>query len=244
MNLPKKLKKDSLIEVVCEIRFDTGDFQELTIGKLASIPLWKNYTSRRTPLADIPAPIRMHDEQLKYQALIELISPDNQTIVRIGGNSICYNNVGSYKGWDIYFSELKKCITALFQSLERVKIERLGLRYINALNTKDHLIRDIDDFDLSISVAGLKLNSNLNLNYMKSMSPNHDATIRISTPEFVTGLPDHSSALIDIDIYTKQDTPLRDEKSIISWVDEAHTFEKKEFFSLIPKEITEKIREN
>lgn len=243
MEIPDKLKIDSILESVCEIRFDSEDFPEVILGKLLEIPIWKDFKRTRTAIADIPAPVRSQDEQLRYQALMQLISEDRTIAVKIGSNVIAYNNIKKYKGWNNYFSEIKSCVKSLLESQKGINIRRIGLRYINAMNNKDHLIDSINDLNIDVNIADSKLSSSYNLNYVRKFSELHEATVRISTPEFVKGLPEGSTTLIDIDVYSKNTINLQNEKEIVSWIDEAHTFEKKEFFGLIPDYIKKQLIE-
>jgi len=243
MELPKKLTKDSIVETVCEIRFDSKDFPEVILGKLLSVKEWEKYKRVRTAIADIPAPIRSNDVRLKHQALMQLTSEDNLIAIKIGSSVIAYNNITSYKGWDTYFPEIKHCVEALFTNLEGVVINRIGLRYINALNSKDHFINSINDLNVGVQVASKNLSSEFNLNYSRSLSGAHNATVRISTPEFVKGVPKDFSAVVDIDIFSKNTDSLQSQSDIEIWISEAHLFEKQEFFSLIPNQIVEKLKE-
>lgn len=241
--LPKKLKKDSILETVFEIRFDSDDFPEVILGKLLAVPAWSGYARTRTAIADIPAPIRMYDDNLRHQALMQLTSEDGSIAVKLGSNVITYNNIHAYKGWDAYFEGLKESTKALLDTIDNIRIKRIGLRYINSLNERDHLIKTIDDLNIDVAIAKHPLSEKYNLNYIRNYSENCEATVRISTPELVQGIPENSSALIDIDVYSKDIDFGQDHNTIISWIDKAHSFEKKEFFGLIPQQILEKIKE-
>lgn len=243
MTLPKKLKKDALLEVVCEIRFDTKDYPEVAFGKLAALPMWKDYSSTRFGVADVPAPIRMQDEKLKYQALMQFTCPENKIAVKVGSNVLSYNNIREYKGWDVYFLEIQACLKEFFSVLSGIQINRIGLRYINALNASDHFIKKMNDLNFDVSIDGKGLEK-FNLNYIKEIQPNYMALTRISTPDLVVGLPEESIALVDIDIGTLNASKVQNYEDVINWLNTAHDIEKKEFFSLIPDDILKLIKEN
>lgn len=244
MPLPKKLKKDGLLDVACEIRFSSSDDPEVIVGKIASLPFLKGHEKQRTGLADIPASLRQQDPNLKHQHLMLFNDKEALTQFKVGTNSIVYSARGQYRGWAVVFDEMQKYFNSAIESLESPHFTRIGLRYVNALNEEDHKIGKINDLDLSVSIAGKSLDGAFNINYERALSEQHGLTVRISTPEFVLGLPENAVALVDLDVYTKDPCCCQDFSSIMSWLNAAHDFEKKEFFSLFSNEILTQIRED
>ena len=51
-SLPKKLKKDAILESLFEIQFDTSEIQEVLIGRISSADIWKKFTTNRLPIAN------------------------------------------------------------------------------------------------------------------------------------------------------------------------------------------------
>jgi uncharacterized protein (TIGR04255 family) len=102
--LPDKLKDDAIVEALVELRFETADIPELTIGRLADHSLWADFSRSRTPIADLPAALRQSDVNLKYQATLELKELNGLRLVKIGTNVVSLHNISRYIGWKQGFS--------------------------------------------------------------------------------------------------------------------------------------------
>lgn len=197
-SIPEKLKHDAIIEAVFEIRFAADQIPEILYGRLADHPGWKNLEQKRLPAYEIPASLRQADENLRYQPLWELHSRD--TSVRIGPQVLSYHQ-RAYPGWAAFEPMLTEVVELLFQKAEKVSINRLGIRYINALRPSMHGISGINDMDMSISIDQRHLESEFNLNFSNKVDDHTSYTVRIASPEFVQGdLPKDTSIYVDIDV--------------------------------------------
>lgn len=232
--LPEKLKKDSIIEAICEVRFSCEELEELVIGRLIDNTPWKEYSRARLPIADIPSPIRQADQNLKYQPVFEIRG--NGEIVKIGGSVISFHVLSPYHGWDKFKLFLDQSIDALVVKIDNISITRIGLRYINALVAENHFINSISDLPLKISVGKKNIVLNyLNLNFMRKES-DYSTLIRIASPEFVIGIS-NLVALIDIDISTPDNFNTTDPSTAKDWLNKAHLVGKEEYFNLIPEKV-------
>lgn len=242
---PLKLKNDAIIEALCEARFECDEMPEIIIGRLSDSKYWQEFTIHRLPISDIPTPIRIADENLKFQPVVELRHRDGTHVVKIGGNVISYHILNKYCGWEKLQPELDKMIRVLYEKIEKTKIIRLGFRYINALLPSKHFIDRINSLNINIDIAGTELQENYNLNYLKKYSETHGAMIKIVSPMFVKGnLPVETSAVIDIDVYTQAGYLETKIDNVLTWITLAHDYEKDAFFNLIPKKILEKLKED
>ena len=125
--IPKKLKKDAIVEAICEIRFESSEMPEIVAGTISTLQSLKSFTKKRLPIADIPTPIRLSDPNLKYQAFIEIVAPDNQEIIKIGGNSVSIHLSAPYPGWDIFLQKMEQHFSPLFSALTDFTVTRVGL---------------------------------------------------------------------------------------------------------------------
>src|SRR5215831_19443967 len=137
MPLPKKLKKDAILEAICELRFETGELDELVVGRLSENAPWESFTRIRLPLSDFPPPLRKADANLRYQPLVELRDPNSPRLVKIGSNVISAHVMAPYCGWTAYRPHLYEVLNVLFKKFQ-VRLQRIGLRYINAITPRDH----------------------------------------------------------------------------------------------------------
>jgi uncharacterized protein (TIGR04255 family) len=251
--LPKKLKKDAIVEALWEVRFESimsTEVPELVIGRLAAHPSWNAFNKVRLPLSDVPATIRRHDPALLIQATLELRQPEGTRVVKIGSNVFSYHVLSPYCGGEQFMKEINEAIDFVFIALDGFRATRFGLRYINVMNQKDHNIRVITDLDIKINVADEMLSSPLNLNFGRVRGPQHLSMVRVASPEFVnvatnvaTDVLTSMAALVDVDVFTPMDFESQDVITAKDWVRSAHKYEKDDFWRLVPQHIQEHLVE-
>ena len=239
--IPRKLKKDAIVEALWEVRFESAEstqVPELAVGSLAGHPSWKHFKRNRLPLSDVPAPVRQQDPSLRNQATLELRDAERSRVIKIGSNVFSYHVLIPYCGGDQFKLEINQAIDFVFQQLEGFKAIRFGLRYINALNAEDHMIKSVVDLNLRIELAREKLSPPLNLNYRHAHEAQYWSLVRIASPEFVTAPQNVAmNALVDVDVFTPPGFETTDTAVARDWVKTAHKYEKSDFFRLIPEQV-------
>ena len=241
--IPEKLKHDAIVEVLLEIRFDMTTLPEVFFGRLVDYPPWKGFQQRRMPAYEIPATMRQADINLRYQPVFELVNVPGRA-VRIGGQVLSYHRLQPYIGWTKFQPELADAIDGLFAKAEGLTVRRLGLRYINAIRPELHRINTIVDLDLKLSIEAESVSNNVNINFTTELSADTQCTVRIATTEFVQGvLPQGTSVLIDVDVFTKESFKTQDAQKVKEWVTAAHTREKEQFFRLLTADTIDALEE-
>ncbi|WP_322001640.1 TIGR04255 family protein [Marinobacter alexandrii] len=243
---PRKLKEDAILEALCEIRLQAPANvpEELVIGRLIDCGPWKDWQLNRLPNSNIPYPIRQAEEGLRYQPTVELRKSSGDRLVKVGPYSFSYHFVGSYPGWDVVKPELDEAIEAVFRHVSGVVVKRLGLRYINGMDSERHQVSSVADLDLSVCVGGENVSSSLNLNFVKSSSDAHTVMTRVASKEFVKGQVGNSvSTVIDVDVFTPPEFEASQQNQVKDWVEHAHDFEKDAFFALLSNEHIDSLRE-
>jgi uncharacterized protein (TIGR04255 family) len=188
-----------------EICFDLPVVPEVVIGRLSDVQAWANFSLNRLPSADMPHQMRMMDELALHAPSYELTSGEAE-LLRIGPNSLSYHRMAPYPGWSQQSSALKQVVENLFKAIQGIKLLRLGLRYINALNGPDHKINSAADLALKI-VAGegeMIVPTSFALNYRQHRQSEHVEQVQVATPDYVqsqVGQPEFS-VIVDIDIFT------------------------------------------
>jgi uncharacterized protein (TIGR04255 family) len=235
--IPSKLKDDSIVEAICEIRFECKELPEIVLGRLSDCNQWGKYNTKRLPVANIPEAIRIQDANLRFSPVIELLHKDGHDRIRIGGNVISLHIAGKYCGWEKYKGQLDTLFACLFEKLSHVNISRIGFRYVNALTSARHQINVVNDLKINITAGGNQLEGQVNLNYLLGYSPNHIAMTRIATTNFVDGpLLKGASVIVDIDVFTPPGIKMADVDEMKLWTKDAHKYEKIAFFSLFSDE--------
>lgn len=247
LKLPKKLKADSIAEALLEIRFEceeSGSLPEIVVGKLAEFDAWRSFQRIRLPISDIPVSIRLLDPNLKNQPVLELREKDGPRLVKIGVNVFSFHHLVPYPSWDRFRPELYNAVEFLFGSFQEFRATRLGFRYVNAFTEATHGVKDVKQLNYSITVAGDDLVAPQNLNYRLPRSDQHNILVRIASPEFVSGpIKSKCHVLLDLDVYTPDGWETNDLENARDWIEDAHTYEKEEFFNLFTEKMKQRLVE-
>jgi uncharacterized protein (TIGR04255 family) len=251
MKVPRKLRKDTIAEAICEIRFlsiESQQLPEMALGKLGGLPLWQDYKKVRLPVADVPLALRLRDPNLVYQPVMEFRSEKADKLAKLGHNVLSYHLLEPYPGWKEFQTQLHEVIGQLFAVVPDIQVKRLGMRYINLFRLEDHGVPSVGDLNISVSVAGSPLTSPFNLNYLKSCktkSFDHRIAVRIASAEFVSGpKAQNTTVAVDVDIFTPDEFSIQDSKSVKAWIEDAHEIEKTEFFTLFTEAMLERLVED
>ena len=236
--LPRKLKKDAILEALCEFRFASNEMEELTLGRLLDSSLWKDFAKARLPIADIPPPIRAANPEMIFLPVAQLTSPDRKRIIRVGGNVLSYHVIESYCGWSTLNGELSNALDVISRIIGNGTFTRIGLRYVNGLTEAGHRVFDFNSLDCQVATGGQAIGPTVSLNYKKFIENKHEVTVQISSRNLVGGvLPPNINVIIDLDVSTPNGYNETSSAEILQWVAAAHTIEKREFFRLFPKDL-------
>ncbi len=245
--LPKKLKKDAIAEALFEVRFECDEsvsLPEIVVGRLAESDVWRDFEKFRLPVADIPAPIRSQDPKLKTEPILELRERNGSVLAKIGVNVLSYHRLAPYPGWETFKPEIDRTIEFLFVSFQSFKATRLGFRYVNVFTAEDHGVNDVRHLNYSVNLAGDDLQDAQNLNYRKVRSDIHSVQVRIASPEFVSGpIAKKVQVLVDLDVFTPDGFETNEAETAKAWVEDAHIYEKEEFFRLFTDEMKQRLVE-
>lgn len=242
VEIPEKLKADAIVEALLEIRFEHSDDVEKVLASLVSSKVWVEHRTQSLPQASIPAVIREADVNLRYEPTIQLVSADGLEIVKIGYRVVSLHLLAPYPGWTKFEPKLAKMIAELFKACSALNIERLGLRYVNAL-TPAHGFENFWQMTLDLSVRGEHPSDQIITGYSLQVGGNKKVQMKVASPEFIEGKTvDGAVAYIDVDVQSVERLGDTDERSVLDWIVEAHKAEKKAFFALWPDEKIERMR--
>lgn len=245
--LPRKLRRDAVVEALWEIQFETTTLVERLIGRMSDAKPWSEFQQRRLPAYDLPAALRQTAPALRYAPTVELSKSDTDEYqaLRIGPNVLSVHRAKKYTGWPQFRRELEHAADSLFKAAESLRATRLGLRYLNALNPSVHGIQSIGSLDLEIEVAHERLTDPMNLNFQSSLANVGFCRVGVATPDYVQGpLPEGTTAYVDVDVYTAPGYECADATLVKRWLDNAHTHAKIEFFHLLKQETIDNLWED
>ena len=161
-----------------------------------------------------------------------IISLDKNFTISLNDNSITFDIIDGYKGWDIYSSNVNKYLSPLFEKSVIDKVSQIGIRYIN--NYENILIYDKINAQINLDFVQ---NSQRGLSRFEFQKDDNSIVLNLVNGGAITDVnsnPTKLGSIIDIDVIN-QNTILSVE-DLLSTIDQMHDVEKSVFFSLIKTE--------
>ena len=222
MNLiPKRLKKEPLIEAIWQAQFESAGAGDALPGLLYA-KLRKDYPGiqlHRLPTADIPAIVARMDPNLRFAAKVRLESSEAPFLWQVGDRVATLNCRKPYTGW----TSFKKAIFDLIQSIEESGLvpqpQRHSLRYIDLLNLNE-----------APDLSALQINMQLGAHVIKKLPlqtrlelPDDDCVhvVQIATPAQVQ-LPEGLREGSVVDLETSIPKPIESWEQVRHQLDTLH----------------------
>ncbi len=206
-------------------------------------PAWKGFTYNRLPAHEIPAEFRDLDARLRYVAVSQLAAADGNSAVHLGPNVISFHRKAPYGSWATFRPQVECTLESLFKIAEKVSVNRIGIRYLNALTPVHDNIRSIADLNLRLAIADQPITEHVVLNFGSKPNNQTRSLVKIATRDFVQGsIPGDTSVYIDVDVFTNDEYVATDKDAVGAWVDAAHVTEKLAFFSLLTREQIDRLK--
>lgn len=238
--IPKKLRKEPILEAVCELRFKSD--KDSISGLLPGL-IFQKLNDRfpkfeKLPAADIPSVAFKNDPNLRYIPTIKLAG-DLYSIM-IGEHVCSLSCTRPYVGWDKFSSMIVELFSILEQTSLITHPERISLKYIDILPNKDGFTLDSVNLDIQIgdyhiTTAPFQLRTEINDDEFLSI-------IQLASPAYTTleNGEQLSGIIIDIDIIsrTMPDDFWTNPKIFL---DKAHITSKSKFFDILKPETIESL---
>jgi uncharacterized protein (TIGR04255 family) len=245
MPWPKTIQPDPISEALIELRFSSpmsAAVPESVIGKLIDNPDWAGIIPQRLPLAEFPSQMRELDDMMRYQPIVQINDPARRRTIKIGQRVLSYHKMAPYPGWNRFEPELRSAAKYLLTTVQSCSVIRIGMRYVNLLNQDDHGLSAVTDLNYQVSVGGKPLIDPQILTYRRQHGLEHEALVRVSSPNFVAGpASPRFTAYVDVDVSTPPDFATENPETVILWIEKAHQYEKDEFFGLLPQEMIRRL---
>lgn len=151
--LPTKLKDDFIVEALCQIQFVSDDLAEVVVGRATDYWGKKGYVAERLPIADIPAPIRQADPNLRFQPTIQLRAKQGPNLIRIGEQAISFHIAGEkqYPGWNNFREQLRLAHGSFVQGTLPARTS--AVIDVEVSTTNEFLVKNADDVMVWIEKA-------------------------------------------------------------------------------------------
>lgn len=230
--LPKRLKKEPLIEAIWQAQFEGMEGIGEVLPGILFTELKKNHPSlqlKRLPTADIPAPIAQVDPNLRFMAKVLMEEVEAPFIWQVGDRIVTLNCRKPYVGWD----KFKEAVLALTEIVENSGLiptpQRHSLRYIDLL--RDELATDLGTLRLKLKLGDHEIRDRVQ---MRLEIPDAEC---LHVVQLATGmranLPEGSITGTIIDLETLPKGPPGDWDTVRAQLDWLHERSKTLFFRQI-----------
>lgn len=156
--IPKRLKREPLVEAVWEIRFASD--RASPVGQLLPGMIFEKFRQHyprlvRLPAADIPRPVAEHDLALRYVPTVRLEAPDSPFSIQVGERVVTLNCRRPYAGWNVFSDRIGDLADLLHRSGLITAPERFSLKYIDLIELDSP--PSLASLEISLTVAGHSL---------------------------------------------------------------------------------------
>lgn len=129
--------ENTIVECVFDIQFESTSVAESFISTIAQVDGFEQIT--KLPLHQVSDMIRKNDPNLKMQPLYEIKSLENNDYkILLGDYTIGMAIDSDYTSWtNSLFPQIKKIFTKILESKKITKINRMGLRYVDFLESEN-----------------------------------------------------------------------------------------------------------
>ena len=153
---PVKLKKEPLVEAVCQLRV-VGEVPLNTFFPGLLLAKYQSDVSeiRQLPTVMIPEQLRAMQPEMAFAPLVQV--KFKGVLVMIGERSITVSNRAPYVGWAGFKPLIVEVFTVLLESNQVSRVERYSLKYTNVLKANE-TPDSLDALAWSLGVGQLDLN--------------------------------------------------------------------------------------
>ena len=163
MKLPKRLKKEPLVDALFEVRFlptvpaVSGVLPGMFLSSLQSS--WQESLQiERLQVGEIPSQIRINDPFLKYQPLLRLSA--TRFAILVGDWNVTVGCKLPYAGWAAFKPKIVEVMNALKSSGFVKELERYSMKYIDIVEHKT-LSEQIKRANMEIRLGSHKLTAQM-----------------------------------------------------------------------------------
>jgi uncharacterized protein (TIGR04255 family) len=236
MKIPKSISPDRIKDSIVEVKYTSQLPYEILIGVFFNA-IDDTFTYSNNPIG--------------RNNLLPLINNQNEVTINIGGysplffnkdikvdlkpNSIVFNCINAYIGWNNYFQLIQKILTQIYNTKKIDCFTRIGFRYISEYQNFD--LKDCVKFNFSFGRPEIQSdrftfraefyldNSLVILNLMN----------KLKTLQPISNSSISTVSLIDIDVI-KDNLEIKELNQFFEVIESCHKIEKEFFFNLLKEE--------
>jgi len=194
MKIPKRLRRNPIIDAVAEVRFTSSLPSEAILGIVYEKVKDKFGKPVTLPILQLPSALREKDPNLKYQACYRFTKPGN--VLLVGPYNIALST-NPYTDWDAATPMLSDLLSQFDQINLFQSVQRIGLRYVNffeKLNIFEHLTLSLAVNNESIAKQSIVLRTEAEVEGFKVIT-----NVSNAAETSVSGLG-KTGSILDLDI--------------------------------------------
>jgi len=238
MNIPVKITPDSIRDSIIEIKYSSTIPFEVLVGFIYNaLDDTYKYTNQPNPL-NKNQQIALQQGLVEFQLGVQNLFFTDTIKLDIRPNSLIFNCLNGYKGWDIYKAEIEKTLEQISKIKEIQKYNRIGVRYISEYSETD--ITNCTKFNFSFGIPNIMSDTYVFRTEFMSSDLRVILTLQHKT-QVLTGKLYNNIAetkpisIIDIDVIA-DNLSIESYAELLLLIDKIHTTEKEIFFNIMDEE--------
>ena len=238
MMLPKKLKREPLIEAIWTIgvKFHEGK-AELIPGLLYSYlrARLKTVNMETKPHHDIPSTVRSKDPVLSKVPHTVFNLESSSFFWKISDESVSISSVKPYAGWEALYEEIKSLMRLLLSEELIVSVSWISFRYIDLIERE--YMEGLEGLRLELKLGEWALEDSRVLVNIEKPIEEYICRLTIISPAEVSIRNEYlSGCLIDTEVYLQMKEEKPSEEYILDKSTQMHDLAKRIFFENTLKE--------
>jgi uncharacterized protein (TIGR04255 family) len=230
--LPKRLKKEPLIEAIWQAQFDDDQGLGDVLPGILFTELRKTHPAlqlRRLPSADIPSAIARVDPNLRYTPKMLMEARGGSLVWQVGDRVITVNCRRPYVGWARFKDAVLALSTIAEDSGLIARPQRHSLRYIDLLT--DELADDLSVLRAEMNVGDLAIRNRVQIR-VELPDADYLHVVQIATGAQVNLSGSQVTGTV-VDLETSPASPTGDWSAVRAQLDLLHEHSKALFFRRI-----------
>lgn len=203
-------KVPPIVETVIELRLqDRLEYDRIVKSKrkfLRNYPQEEELQEITTEIGPAGATLNSRKTGLRFR------TEDQLEILLVTDQNFTVSQLAPYRGWDLFMARMQRDWGIYKDTFGPKRLSRLGIRTINRIDTKSTPAIESDYLTVHTSppkIDGLAGETFTSQMTVKLPDNNHQATIITSLVN--SPIPDNVSFLLDIDVFSTVDIPMRDD---------------------------------
>ncbi|MBK9441316.1 MAG: TIGR04255 family protein [Comamonadaceae bacterium] len=233
--LPSKLAKEPLIDVIFEIRFSSSFPGSAVLPGLLLSKLKEVSNFEAMPIAQLPQQMREMDPNLQFSPLSRLTW--GRFAILVGDRSVGVGCVMPYPGWADFKGAIEQVMNVVLSDALIKSIERYSIKYVDFFETNEDAASALSQFniDLRVGMHAVKAeNSVIRVEIPRAPFLHAVQMMTHANLQLASGAM-RSGAILDVDTLTSASIP--EVQSFITdlprLLDEIHLANKQMFFECL-----------